>query len=709
MPVQTDKKKSKKTTGLPGGRQGAKRKMAPSHAEVATKEQRHKGELTKADLLKVYRNMLTGRRIDEKHLILLKQGKSFFHIGGSGHEAAQTAAASALIPGMDYSFPYYRDLSFCLQIGFTPEEYFLSALHRDEDPGTGGRQMPGHYGKKELRIITQSSPTGTQYLQAVGVAMAAKKEGKGEVVYVSSGEGSTSEGEFFEAVNWAARESLPVIFFIQDNKYAISVPVAQQTAGGSVYEVTKGFKGLERFNVDGTDFIETHGAMRKAVERARNGEGPTLIVANVVRLLPHSSSDDDRKYRAKEDLEKDRGNDPIPKMTRYLIEQGYLTDSEAQKLVEDVKASVDAAVDFAESRPLPSPSTVEAHLYGEAHQNSGQGFVEPQHEGNKVVMVDAINHALHEEMEANPKMLVFGEDVADGKGGVFTATKGLSTKFGKERAFNSPLAEASIMGVAIGCALKGWKPVPEIQFGDYIWPAFMQIRDELSMFRYRSNGTWPAPVVIRVPVGGYIHGGLYHSQSIDGFMAHIPGIRLAFPSNAADAKGLLKAAIRGDDPVIFMEHKGLYRQGYASSPEPGPEYVLPFGVAAVRREGTDITIITYGAMVQKSLEAARKMEAKGVSVEVIDLRTLNPLDEETMYASVKKTSKALVVHEDTLTGGFGGEIAARIMTNCFEYLDAPIERVAARDIPVPYSPPLEDAMLPNEAKILAALEHLSAY
>ncbi len=688
---------------------GVRKKMATAHTDVKTKEPTRQGELSKSDLLRVYRNMLTGRRIDEKHLILLKQGKSFFHIGGSGHEAAQTAAASALKPGADYSFPYYRDLSFCLQLGFTPEDYFLSALHRSEDLGTGGRQMPGHYGNNELRIITQSSPTGTQYLQAVGVAMAAKKEGKGEVVYVSSGEGSTSEGEFFEAVNWAARELLPVIFFIQDNKFAISVPVAQQTAGGSVYEVTKGFKGLERSNVDGTDFIETRKAMAAAVERARKGEGPTLILANVVRLLPHSSSDDDRKYRAKEEMERDRAKDPIPKMTRYLIEEGYLTDSESSKIVEEVKQAVDAAVDFAESRPLPEPSTVDAHVYGVAHLNPDRGFVEPEHQGNKIVMVDAINHALHEEMAENPKMLVFGEDVADGKGGVFTATKGLSTKFGGDRAFNSPLAEASIIGVAIGCALKGWKPVPEIQFGDYIWPAFMQIRDELAMFRYRSNGTWPAPIVIRVPVGGYIHGGLYHSQSIEGFMAHIPGIRLAFPSNAADAKGLLKAAIRGDDPVIFMEHKGLYRQGYASSPEPGPDYVLPFGIAAVRREGTDISVITYGAMVQKSLEAARKMEEKGVSVEVIDLRTLNPLDDETIFASVRKTNKVLVVHEDTLTGGFGGEIAARIAKSCFEYLDAPVERVAALDTPVPYSPPLEDAMLPNEAKILSALEHLSAY
>lgn len=666
-------------------------------------------DLSKEQLLRVYRTMLTGRRIDEKHLILLKQGKSFFHIGGSGHEAAQTAAASALRPGHDYFFPYYRDLSLCLLLGYTPVDYFLSALHRADDPGTGGRQMPGHYGKSDLRIITQSSPTGTQYLQAVGVAMGAKKEGKGEVVYVSSGEGSTSEGEFFEAVNWAAREALPVLFFIQDNKYAISVPVSQQTAGGSVYEVTKGFKGLDRYNVDGTDFLETYRVASQAVAKARSGGGPALIVANVVRLLPHSSSDDDRKYRSKDDLERDKGLDPIPKMVAFLMEQGYLTEKEVTGITEEVRAEVDAAVEAAEARSMPDAGTVTHHVYGSAHENPPGEFSEPTHQGNKAVIVDAINHALHEEMERDPRMLVFGEDVADGKGGVFTATKGLSTKFGVDRAFNSPLAEASIVGVAIGLALKGWKPVPEIQFGDYIWPAFMQIRDELAMMRYRSNGTWSAPVVIRVPVGGFIHGGHYHSQCIEAFMAHIPGIRLAFPSTAADAKGLLKAAIRGDDPVIFMEHKGLYRQGYASTPEPDANYVLPFGIAAVRKEGTDISVVTYGAMVQKSLEAARKLEEKGVSVEVLDLRTLNPLDETAIYTSVRKTGKVLVVHEDTLTGGFGAEIVSLISSNCFESLDGPVLRVGALDTPVPYSPPLENAMLPNEQKILAALETLASY
>ena len=665
--------------------------------------------MPKEELLRSYRTMLTARRADEKILILLKQGKCFFHIGGSGHEAAQVAAAAALRPGHDWAFPYYRDMAFALHLGQTLEEVFLMALHRAEDPATGGRQPQGHYGRADLRIPTQSSPTGTQYLQAVGIALGARKDRTDEVVYVSSGEGATSEGEFFEAVNWAAREALPVIFFVQDNKYAISVPVANQTAGGSVHEVVSGFKGLERYDADGSNFAEIYSVTRRAVERARSGGGPSLIRANVVRLLAHSSSDDQLKYRPKEEVERDKAKDPLPKMTRYLIEEGVITDQEAADIQKEVKEAVDAAAAWAESRPLPEAFTASLHIYGDAHANPPRDFVEPEHTGPKVVLVDAINHALKEEMARNPRMLIFGEDVADGKGGVFTATKGISTKFGSVRAFNSPLAEASIVGVATGLALKGWMPVPEIQFGDYIWPAFMQIRDEIAMFRYRSNNTWACPLVIRVPVGGYIHGGHYHSQCLESFMAHVPGIRLAFPSNAADAKGLLKAALRGDDPVIFMEHKGLYRQGYAASPEPDENFVLPFGLASIKREGTDMSVLTYGALVQKSIEAAKKLDDRGISVEVIDLRTINPLDLETITKSVKKTGKVLIAHEDTLTGGFGGEIAALISEHCFEWLDAPIKRVAAFDAPVPYSPPLENEILPSEAKILAALEDLAAY
>jgi 2-oxoisovalerate dehydrogenase E1 component len=665
--------------------------------------------LTRDRMLAAHKAMVLSRRIDEKMLTLLKQGKIFFHIGGPGHEAIQVAAALALRPGHDWAYPYYRDLGFVLQLGVPPEEIWLHAFHRAADPSTAGRQMPGHYGHQGLHIPTQSSATGSQYVEAVGTAIGAVREGTDEVVYVSGGEGSTSEGEFHEALNWASRERLPVIFCIQNNRYAISVPISEQTGAGSISELVSGYTGLDRYRVDGTDFIASYRAAVDAVARARRGEGPSLIDADVVRLFAHSSSDDQAKYRDKEELEAERKRDPVQKFGNFLVGEGIVTVADLEKIQVDIRQRVDATAEYAEKQPLPDPRTVEKYVFSPNVIVSRDGFVEPDHSGPRVVLVDAINHALAEELERNPKMLVYGEDVAGGKGGVFTATKGLTAKFGKERVFNSPLAEASIVGTAIGLAIRGFKPVVEIQFGDYIWPAMQQIRDELVMFRYRSNNTWSCPVVIRVPVGGYIHGGHYHSQCIEGIFAHVPGIRLCFPSNAADAKGLLKAACREEDPVLFMEHKALYRQSFAASPEPSRDYLLPFGIAKIKREGTDVSVITYGITVQRSLEAAQKLEEKGVSVEVIDLRTLNPLDTETVLRSAKKTGKVLIVHEDCLTSGFGAELAAIIASEAFQYLDAPIQRIGAKDTPVPYAPPLEDAMLPSERNIREALENLASY
>jgi 2-oxoisovalerate dehydrogenase E1 component len=654
-----------------------------------------------------YRMMLTSRRMDDKIMILLRQGKSFFHIGGSGHEAAQVATALALKPGYDWAYPYYRDIAFALQYGSTPEDIFLEAMHRAEGKSSGGRQMPSHWGDKDLRIVAQSSPTGTQYLQAVGTALGAVKDGTDEVVYVSSGEGTTSEGEFHEAINWASRERLPVIFLIQDNKLAISVTRREQTAGESVYELVKGYAGLHRYLIDGTSFFESYRVAKEAVAKARKGEGPSLIHADLVRLLPHSSSDDHRKYRDAKDLEHDMKRDPLPKMERFLIGEGILTESGIEKIREEIKEMVNRAAEWAESRPLPEGDTSQLHVYASEPVVPHDRYREPESTGKPTVLVDAVNHALIEEMEHNPKMLIYGEDVAGKKGGVFTATKGLTDRFGSDRVFNSPLAEASIIGTAFGLAVRGFKPVVEIQFGDYIWPAFMQLRDEVAMLRYRSNGNFSCPMVVRVAVGGYIRGGLYHSQSIESFFAHIPGLRVVFPSNAADAKGLLKTACREDDPVLFLEHKGMYRQGFAASPEPDREFLLPFGMANVRQAGDDITIVTYGMMVQRSLEAAKKLG--DVSVEIIDLRTLNPLDEATIYESVKKTGKVLIVHEDTLTGGFGAEIVARISDVCFRYLDGPVKRVAAKDSPVPYAPTLELDMLPTEKDVVTALRELADY
>ena len=667
--------------------------------------------LKKEQIISVYKNTLAGRLIDNKILVLLKQGKVFFHIGCSGHEIAQTATALAMKPGYDWAYPYYRDLAFSLQFGYTIEDVMLEALHRKGGASSNGFAMPFHYGHKKWRIISQSSPTGTQYLNAVGTAMGAVKDGKDEVVYVSSGEGSTSEGEFHEAVNWAARGRYPVIFLIQNNKYAISVPVSDQVAGESVYGMVKGYAGLNRYRVDGCDFKAMYEVAADAVAKARKGEGPSVIEADTVRLLPHSSSDDQRKYRDQKDLEEDLKKDPIPRFEKFLVEQKILATAELPKIKEEIQARIDKAAEWAEAQPLPDVADLEKYVYSPRVVVPVKGFVEPEHKGSSVVLVDAINHALAEEMERNPKMLIYGEDVAGNKGGVFTATKGLTAKFGDTRVFNSPLAEASIVGTALGLAVRGdYKPVVEIQFGDYIWPAFMQLRDEVAMLRFRANNEWACPMVIRVAVGGYIHGGLYHSQSIDGFFAHIPGIRVVFPSNAADAKGLLKTACREEDPVLFCEHKGLYRQGFAASPEPDANYCLPFGLAKIKKSGDDATIITWGMLVQRSLDAAAKIEKEfGVTIEVIDLRTLNPLDKDTILMSVRKTGKVLVVHEDTLTGGFGAEIAAIVAAEAFDRLDAPIQRVAAKDAPVPYGPELEYAMLPQEADVVAALKRLVSF
>lgn len=664
------------------------------------------GGMTKEELISVLRYMMLSRAIDEKILRMLKQGKVFFHIGCAGHEAIQVAMARALKPGYDWAFPYYRGLAFSLALGIKPEEVFLHSLGKADDPFTGGRQMPGHYGSKSLNIPTQSSPTGSQYLQAVGCALASVKLGRDEVTVVSSGEGATSEGEFHEAINWASREKLPVIFLIENNRWAISVPAENQVGaeGASVYEMTKGYKNLLRLKVDGTNFLESNVAAVSAVKYARSGQGPVLIEADVVRLLPHSSSDDHRKYRSPEELELDKQRDPILRFKNLLIDKGVLTELAFKELEKEVHDRVEEAAAWAETAPDPKPETALLHVFSDAINSKEIIYEKNEKPGKPIVMVDAINHALKEEMERHPNMYIFGEDVADDKGGVFTATKGLSTRFGKERVFNSPLAEASIVGVAIGMALRGLKPVVEIQFADYIWPAMQQIRDELATIRYRSNGVWSAPVVIRTACGGFIHGGLYHSQNIEGFFAHCPGLYIVYPSNAADAKGLLKTAIHLDDPVLFLEHKGLYRQTYAMSPEPDVDYMIPFGKASIKQEGTDLTIVTWGMMVHESIKAANELQ--DYSIEIIDIRTIIPLDKETIFESVKKTGKVLIVHEDTLTAGFGAEIAALISDNCFQYLDGPVKRLAAHDTHIPYHPNLENFVLPNKEKIKIAIKEL---
>ena len=660
----------------------------------------------KKQLLDIYRNMILARKLDDREMTLLKQGKAFFHIGCSGHEAAQLAAANNMKPSVDWAYPYYRDAALCLGLGMSGKDQLLAFLAKDADPSSGGRQMPQHYGNKDLRIVTQSSPTGTQFLQAVGCSMSRKWEKSKEIVYVSSGEGSTSEGEFHEALNWSSREKLPVIFHIQDNGYAISVPVSDQIAGSSVFDMVSGYENLAKYDVDGTNFFETNLAFQQAADRARKGKGPSVIVSRVVRLLSHSSSDDQRKYRSEKDLELDMARDPIIKFEKDCLGAKVITKKDIKDIQSEAEKYIEEAVSWVENQDDPDPKTALDHIFSDISEPE-----EPEINSinDKIVMVDAINHALDEEMEVNKKMIVYGEDIADPKGGVFTATKGLTDKYGKERVFNSPLAEASIVGTAIGLAVTGWKPCVEIQFGDYIWPAMMQIRDEAACIRYRSNGSWTSPLVIRVAVGGYIHGGLYHSQSIDSYFFNIPGIRVAFPSNASDAKGLLKSSLRMDDPVIFLEHKGLYRQGYAATPEPDKDYVLPFGKANLIEEGDILTIVTWGAMVQKSIDAIKLCNLEKGDVDLIDLRTLNPIDWAAIHNSVEKTGKLLIVHEDLLTGGVGAEIAAKISDELFEELDGPIKRVAAKDCHVPYHDLLEKEVLPQTEQIVEAVNDLMEY
>jgi 2-oxoisovalerate dehydrogenase E1 component len=669
------------------------------------------GGLTKDELMNALRLMTLSRTIDHKVMNLLKQGKAFFHIAGAGHEAVQVAFALSMKKGIDWGFPYYRDMCFTISLGVKPEEIFLGFLGKADDPMTGGRQMPCHWATKEANVPTQSSPTGTQFLQAVGAAISLRRRGINGVVYVSSGEGTTSQGEFHEAVNWAAREKLPVVFVIQNNKWAISVPVQGQTGGknNSILEMMSGYDNLLRLEVDGTDFLKSHAIAQSAFKHARMGKGPALVEAHVVRLFSHSSSDDQKKYRSNESLHEDLQKDPIEIFSKYLIKKEILTELSHEEFKKEITNHVNDAADWALKQSDPTAESATRFVLDESGKRESLEYEKLTKQGNPVVMVDAINHALREEMERNDKIYVFGEDVADGKGGVFTATKGLSTKFGYDRVFNSPLAEASIMGVAIGMALTGLKPCAEIQFGDYIWPAFMQMRDELSMFRYRSNNLFEAPVVTRVAVGGYIHGGLYHSQNIEAFFSHMPGILIAYPSNAADAKGLLKTSLRLNDPVLFLEHKGLYRQSYATSPEPDADYLLPFGKAKIVNEGDDLTVVTYGAIVHETNFAIKKLEEEGYSVELIDIRTIVPLDVDTIYKSVRKTGKVVVAHEDTLTAGFGAEIAALISENCFESLDGPVKRIAAKDTPIPFHPNLEYAVLPTRQKIYDELKVLLEY
>jgi len=713
--------------------------------------------LTAQEHVEIYRLMFLSRAIDDREILLKRQQKTFFQISAAGHEALQVSAALALRPGYDWFFPYYRDRALALGLGVSPYEMFLQAVGAGEDPASGGRQMPTHWSSRRLHIVSTSSSTATQLLHAVGCAeagryfsrhpeVAAKAEGDyrafkdvefhgDEVALACVGEGSTSQGEFWEALNTASNQKLPVIFMVEDNGYAISVPVEVNTPGGNISRLVENFPNFHFAEVDGNDPVACLGAFQAAATHCRAGNGPALVHGHCVRLYSHSLSDDDKLYRSAAEREADALCDPIARMRTRLIGEGLMTGAEVEELERALEREAAEAAERALAAALPRVEAIPTHVYSEDLDPTRAAFAtEQMAEGGKEsgqdakaksggrTMAELINACLRDEMRRDKRIVVYGEDVADasrgealaevkGKGGVFKLTSGLQTEFGAERVFNSPLAEANIVGRAVGYAVRGMKPVVEIQFFDYIWPAMHQIRNELSVMRWRSDGEWAAPAVIRVPIGGYLTGGaIYHSQSGESIFTHIPGLRVAFPSNALDANGLLRTAIRCDDPVLFLEHKRLYRETYGRAAYPGPDFAIPFGKAKVVRPGTHMTLVTYGALVPRALQAAHQAEKEhGIQVEILDLRTLSPYDWEAIAASIRKTNRVIVAHEDMLSWGYGAEIAARIADELFDELDAPVRRIGSMDTFVAYQPILEDAILPQPAKILKAIVELKAY
>ncbi len=685
-----------------------------------------RGKLGRDGLIRAFRTMYQSRRIDDREILLKRQNKIYFQVSGAGHEAIQTAAGMVLKASHDWFFPYYRDRALCLALGVTAEDMLLQAVGAEADKSSGGRQMPSHWSSPELHIVSPSSATGTQFLPALGCADAGRRldPNSDSITLTSSGDGATSEGEFWESLNIASLDQLPLLYLVQDNGWAISVPVERQTAGGSIARAVAGYPGLKVFECDGTDFPASYATMTEAVDYCRIKRAPVLVHATCTRPYSHSLSDDERSYKTAAEVAAEKERDPIKLFSEWLVLEGILDTHGIEMITNEIDLEIQHITERVLKAATPARNSVMKFLYSPTVDPTSMEFeTEPRFSGDPKTMVDSITHTLHEEMRYNPNMVVFGEDVADcsreenlkevkGKGGVFKATQGLQIVHGSDRVFNVPIAEAAIVGRAAGMASRGLKPVVEIQFFDYIWPAMMQIRDELASLRWRSYNGFSAPMVIRVATGGYLNGARCITANVaESTFTHIPGIHVVFPSNALDAVGLLRTAIRCDDPVLFLEHKRLYREPYNRSPHPGPDYLIPFGKAKTVKIGANLTIITFGALVHKSVQAALELERRDHrhSIEVIDLRSLNPYDWDAIAASVKKTNRVMVVHEDTLSWGYGAEISARIASELFDHLDAPVGRVAAKDTWVAYHPDLENEILPQVTDVVAEAERLLAY
>jgi len=666
----------------------------------------------KQKCLQLLEAMYITRLTDDKMNKLVRQNKGgTFHLSVCGHEMIGCASGQGLVSGKDWGLPYYRDRAFAIGLGCDLTDLFGAFLARDVAHHSGGRMMPEHFSHKELRIPCQSSVVGSQFLQAVGVAKGLQIQGKDEVVYVSAGDGATSQGDFHEALNFASLHKLGLIFVIQDNGWAISVPVEHQTAGGSIAHIARGYSGLTVHSIDGCDYEQVSRAIEESVRKGREGRGPSLIVAKVPRIGAHSSSDDPGKYKDNETVQLERRKDPIPRFESFIVAHGYATEEELSELKSSCFVRVEKAAEQADKIPFPDASSCDTKVFKDHHIDEVSYEADDSSSGqDAVVMVDVLNHGLDEEMKKDSSVVVFGQDVAYGKGGVFGVTRTLTDKYGVERCFNTPLAESTIIGLAIGMSFVGLKPVAEVQFADYIWTGMNQLMNELANIHYRSNGEWNCPVVVRMPYGGYIQGGPYHSQSIEAFLSHCPGLKIVIPSNAADAKKLLKAAIRDPNPVMFLEHKALYRQRvFCARKEPLEDEIIPLGKAKIVRSGSHVTVVCWGMLVFMATQVADSLANEGISVEVIDLRSIVPLDMETVITSVKKTGKCLIAHEAVGHAGLGAEISARIVEEAFAYLDAPVQRVTGKNCMVPYCKILEDEVLPQLDDVEKAIRELASF